>query len=136
MAEIPSSFFDHPFYAFHYFMLNQTFLLNAEKIIEQNRQQTRTTLHQYKKKIVKCPECYKNLSKVSLKAHLKLHELKKQGKKFKCQTCLCEFLTERYLISHMKSHLMAYTCNFCEKCFASQRSLTLHQRKNHSRNLY
>jgi Zinc finger, C2H2 type len=136
MTEMPSNFFDHPFNAFHYFMLNQTFLLNAEKIIEQNNQQTRIILHQSKKKIVKCPECYKNLSNLSLKAHLKLHELKKQGKKFKCQTCLREFLTERYLILHMKSHSMAYTCNFCEKSFAYQRSLILHQNKKHSRNSY
>lgn len=61
---------------------------------------------------VECSICKLKYSQASIENHIKLHELKKNGKKIKCNVCLKMFLTRRLLNIHVRSH-NKFECDIC-----------------------
>jgi KRAB domain-containing zinc finger protein len=73
-----------------------------------------------------CGICQKSIAANSYRYHMKLHQLKKQEKKFECQVCQKKFLTKWLLISHIKTHEKSFECDLCGHRVASKV-----QMKNH-----
>ena len=76
---------------------------------------------------IRCPSCGKEISRVNLAKHLKLHS----SKKYQCDLCAKTFTDEAKKINHMKCHADT-TCSICGKTFT--RALTLREHvKTHNR---
>ena len=78
----------------------------------------------------KCSQCDKSfVSSNELRHHIQvIHE----GLRFVCDICNCEYSRKRRLDSHMKSHLTAPFCPKCNKTFASEEYLKLHNKSQHT----
>jgi uncharacterized Zn-finger protein len=57
---------------------------------------------------------------------MKMHELKQQEKKFKCEKCDKTFYTKQHLNIHIKCHLKLWTCDLCGKKEATKGYLKIH----------
>jgi KRAB domain-containing zinc finger protein len=87
-------------------------LLNRHQLVHQDRKT--------------CGICQKSVAASSYRYHMKMHELKKQEKKFKCQVCRKKFLTKQLLIRHSKSHKKPFECDLCGHRVASKRNMKNH----------
>jgi KRAB domain-containing zinc finger protein len=75
---------------------------------------------------VECKICDKSLAVLSLKRHMKIHALKMQPNKFKCEKCEKTFLTRTNVKQHEKTHEKPFECDKCGKRFAKKLDLSEH----------
>lgn len=92
----------------------------------QSEEPTQSLTKKPEKLEVKCEICDKKMLKTSLKAHIKLHEIKLKGKIFKCNKCLKSFYTSKSLQKHITGHLKPFVCFFCGKRYCRKQSLVYH----------
>jgi uncharacterized Zn-finger protein len=113
------------------FDIDYNILLQSVLPIPNNENETRNqTLSNLDSTRVECQVCFKSLTKKSLRAHLKLHELKKSEKKFSCEKCPKKFYTRNVLTQHEKVHTKPKICRICGEGFARESSRSRHL-KNH-----
>jgi uncharacterized Zn-finger protein len=93
---------------------------------------THQLVHQDRKT---CDICHKSIAASSYKYHMKLHELKKQEKKFECQVCQKKFYKKQLLISHNKCHEKPLECDLCGHRFGFKVSMKRHLNK-HLKTIY
>jgi KRAB domain-containing zinc finger protein len=81
---------------------------------------------------VKCHFCSKIISKLSLKAHLKIHE---NIRKFHCDHCAAGFVIKGHLVQHMWNHRSEkkFNCTQCNRTFNKSGNFKTHIR-SHSKN--
>lgn len=73
-----------------------------------------------------CTVCSKTYSINSYSVHMKMHELRGQEKKFKCEKCSKLFLTKVKLKYHLKTHEKAFKCDLCGHRAAKKSQLRNH----------
>ena len=61
-----------------------------------------------------CPICSKPIKPRCFPEHIKLHELKKEEKKFQCKVCRKKFYSYSNLHNHMGTHSVSLECDLCE----------------------
>ncbi|XP_072034333.1 uncharacterized protein [Amphiura filiformis] len=77
-----------------------------------------------------CDICKKVLAtKAGLKKHMKAHEAKQSGKRFRCEICNKEFLQLKDVKIHLKNHATnrPLTCEKCGKGFKTSAHLSRHR---------
>lgn len=62
---------------------------------------------------VQCPICSQFYSAISVKAHIKRHEIKKNEPKFECDVCFRAFFLQEHLHRHAKNHDKPFECDYC-----------------------
>ena len=106
------------------FKLSQTLRLHHKNI-----HRTRTPIE--KNKRVKCEDCGKDFSNVSvLNQHAKKH-----SSEFKCSICDLQCQNNRVLNTHMKIHFATdpYRCKVCMKEFLNVKYLEVHLMRENSK---
>lgn len=74
----------------------------------------------------KCPICSKMLIADSMKRHMRRHQTKDEGRRFKCHQCSKRYFTDSDLKYHWKFHEKKFLCDFCDGRFALKKDIRNH----------